>query len=202
MSSIIINNSNSQQIPNLQCLEIFTKSMIPNNVLDAITVMPKFTELNLVDCSFDSNKMHEILNIFEKRSDNNVILAARTIKTISPSSSLLRKLHLNYIESRMNDVVVLTASKIKSLAHLSIHYEEFNDTVIKTFVQNVSKLPLLEDLGVGPIVMTMDDLKTLATIATLRIFWIYSLGKGYTDMDIAELRRSSFDDHVVEVDVR
>ncbi|KAI7858621.1 hypothetical protein BDC45DRAFT_531801 [Circinella umbellata] len=160
---LITTMNSSQQIANLQCLNIFAEGMIPNNVLDAITLMSNFTELSLMDCSFHSNKMHEILNIYEKRSDNNVIVFTRTIGNLSPSPSLLTKSHMNYIENGMNDVVVLTVSKIKSLTHI-IHYEEFNDTVARTFVQSVSKLPLLEVLGIGLVVMSMGDLKTLATV--------------------------------------
>ncbi|KAG2225698.1 hypothetical protein INT45_012170 [Circinella minor] len=191
-----IRNDSNQHISNLQCLHVLGEGVISNNVLDAITEMPKFTELNLMNCSFDSNKMHEILNIFEKRSDNNTTLTSRAIKTLSPPSSLLTVLHLNYIESGMNDTVVLTISRIKSLTDLNIQYHlDGNSTVCKTFVHNVSELPLLEMLEIGPVIMTMNDLKILTRSKTLCNLEITTVNN--RTINLNEIRRASSDDHVV-----
>ncbi|KAI7858642.1 hypothetical protein BDC45DRAFT_531823 [Circinella umbellata] len=195
MTMTRISNDSNQHIPNLQCLEVIGEGIISNNVLDVITEMPKFTDLNLAKCSFDSNKIHEILNIFKRRSNNNTIFTARTIKTLSPSPSLLTALHLNYIESGMNDAIVSTIFKIRSLTVLNIQcYLDGNSAVCKTFIQDVSKLPLLEKLWIGPVNMKMNDLKIFATSKTLWSLRVITVNDCHIKLD--DLRRVQSDDYV------
>ena len=154
-----MNNVNNQQkTPNLQCLELYIPDRIPNNIMDAIAIMPRLTELELMYCSFDPNKMLEMLKIFE-RSNNSAIITAPTTRatTLSSSVSLLTKLKLRWNENILNDNIVLTASKIKSLIRLTIDYPDARDIIYKTFVQNVSQLPLLQYLEIAQMQMTMDD---------------------------------------------
>ena len=68
-------NNNNQQPLTLQYLKLYVESIISNNVLDAITVVSNLTELDLWNCYYDSNKMYDILNIFQKQSDNSTITA-------------------------------------------------------------------------------------------------------------------------------
>ncbi|KAG2228336.1 hypothetical protein INT45_011128 [Circinella minor] len=143
------NDNNSvinQQAPNLQALILYNVAVIPNNVLDAITKMSHFTKLDLTGCSFDFNKLHDVLKIFERRSYNNSISTATTTTSLPPPSSPLKELYLNDV-FEMNDDVILTASKIKSLTDLSIEPEYHEDcTFYKALAQNISKLPLLKSL--------------------------------------------------------
>ena len=101
--------------------------MVPNNVLDAIIKMLKFTKLCLTSCIFNGNKLHDVLKVLERRSNNNIIFTATVTTSLSPpSSSLLTELHLGNI-FEINDNIVLSASKIKSLTYFSTEPEYHED---------------------------------------------------------------------------
>ncbi|KAG2216465.1 hypothetical protein INT45_006536 [Circinella minor] len=186
-----INNDSRQQISKLQKLELSIEAMIPNNVLNAITKMPELTELNLTRCSFDTDNMHALLKIFERRSNNNSILTARTIHTLSLSLSLLSTLHFEDVRG-LNDDILLTISKIKSLTRLTINFYEHEDyTIYKTFAQNISKLPLLEWLGLRYIGIKRDHLKILATSKSLRYIDIYCIADDFNQEELCQIGKAS-----------
>ncbi|KAG2228359.1 hypothetical protein INT45_011151 [Circinella minor] len=191
----IPNDNNSginQQAPNLQALRLYNLAIIPNNVLDAITKMPKFTELGLTSCKFDCNKLHDVLKIFERRSNNNTILTATTTTSLLPSSSsLLTELHLDSVYE-INDDIVLTASKIKSLTDFCIEPEYHEDcTFYKTLTQNISELPLLRRLCLYEVDMDKDDLKRIFAIKSLRYIYLYCLVNCYLDDELCQLAKES-----------
>ncbi|KAG2217991.1 hypothetical protein INT45_006245 [Circinella minor] len=195
----IINNDNSannQQTPNLQNFKLYSQGMIPNNVLDAITKMPKITTLILVGCSFDPDKMHDVVKIFERRSNNsNAILTATTLA--SSTSSLLTNLQFEYVNG-MNDHIVFTASKIKSLTHLTMNGLYCNDyTVFKTLAQNISQLPLLEWLRLCYFNIQRDDLKILATSKSLHYIDLYRIDDEFSQDELDQIAKISSNDLVI-----
>ncbi|KAI7853678.1 hypothetical protein BDC45DRAFT_586354 [Circinella umbellata] len=187
----------SQEISNLQKLELSIEAMIPDNVLDAIPKMPKLTELNFTYCIFDSYDMYELLKTFERRSNINPNLTERTIKPSSPSLSLLSALHFEDVHG-LNDAIILTVSNIKSLTRLTINiYDHEDDTVYKTFAQNISKLPLLEWLGLRYINIKKEHLEILATSKSLRCIDIYCIADDFSQKELSQIAKASSNNLVI-----
>ncbi|KAI7858626.1 hypothetical protein BDC45DRAFT_565377 [Circinella umbellata] len=149
---LLLTNNNNQQNLNLQSLLLHIKNKISNNVLGAITVISKLTALDLLNCDFNSNKLHEILNIVKRQSDNSAITSETSTRItilIRASSSLLAKSKLSLIgNSRLDDDILLTVSKIKSLVGLAIEGENGNNEVFKAFIQNVAQSTVLENFEI------------------------------------------------------
>ena len=158
--------------------------MLPDNVWDVITIMPKLTELDLLDCVFDSSKMHETLKTSERRSNNSIITATKniTIPTRELSSlslsaqslSLVTKLKLTVTNSRLRYDMIITIFKSKS--------KDRSDKVSQALVQNIVQSTVLENLEVGYFWVRYDYLKTLSTIKILHCFGFASVsGMSYYD---------------------
>ena len=91
--------------------------MLPDNVWDAITIMPKLTELDLLDCVFDSSKMHEILKTLEEEATTNITISSRELSLLSlsaPLLSLLTKLKPTVTNSRPMDDMIIAILKSKA----------------------------------------------------------------------------------------
>ena len=97
--------------------------------MGAITVISKLTALDLLNCDFNSNKLHEILNIVKRRSDNSTITSETSTRItilIRASSSLLAKsklLWLGTVDWMMISFWLFLKSRVWSVLQLKAKIE-------------------------------------------------------------------------------
>ncbi|KAG2215657.1 hypothetical protein INT45_008405 [Circinella minor] len=161
------------KLSNLESLELYNVK-VPDNVLDAIGRLPKLTKLKLSKIHCYSENLLALIKRFEVKSN----YTAKRREEESLSS--LTQLDLDTLAIKPD--IAEAACKIQTLTHLYISDLGNRYGVFDTFVQEVTKLPLLEDLEIGNAQrLTLDDFEVLSTMTSLCRLGLFKVNKSTHD---------------------
>ncbi|KAI7848692.1 hypothetical protein BDC45DRAFT_522462 [Circinella umbellata] len=161
------------KLSNLESLKLYNVN-VPDNVLHAIGKLPKLTKLKLSKIHCCSETLLALIKRFEVKSN----YTAK--KREEESLSSLTQLDLDTFAIQPD--IAEAACKIQTLTHLYISDLGNRYGVFDTFVQEVAKLPLLEDLEIGNAQrLTLDDFEVLSTMTSLRRLGLFRVNKSIHD---------------------
>ena len=120
-------------------------TMIPDGVFDTLVELLKFKKLWLIDCDFNPAVLVRCLDMFAK----------------SKAQSTLVSLDISGMEGTINDTLLKTCARIKSLVDLSVCHSSPRQGAVQSFARNVAKLPNLEDLSIYEMPMAENDIQVI-----------------------------------------
>ncbi|KAI7857531.1 hypothetical protein BDC45DRAFT_565991 [Circinella umbellata] len=120
-------------------------TMIPDGVFNTLVHLLKFKKLWLIDCDFNPAVLVRCLDMFSK----------------SKAQSALVSLDISGMEGTINDTLLKTCARIKSLVDLSVCHSSPRQGAVQSFARNVAKLPNLEDLSIYEMPMTENDIQVI-----------------------------------------
>ncbi|KAI9268905.1 hypothetical protein BDA99DRAFT_502961 [Phascolomyces articulosus] len=168
-------------MPNLESLTLTgnrKNSRIPDNTLKYLGRMHKLTCLKLTDVEINVLDICHVLENFVQRENNKT---SNTATVVNPSP--LTELDLINVKN-INSTVMNTITRIRSLKCLGMDYDEPSETIRRSFIQGISKLPLLENLFFMDLHISEEELYLLGTISTLtyvELDGVYGIEKHQVD---------------------